>query len=111
MDKRARVLAALHGEPVDHPPISFWGHHYVAENSADGLAQETLRQAHYFDWDYLKPQLRAQAFAEMWGLTYIPSPVADQKYATTHVPLAGAADLARLGPAEPTTGALGEQIR
>ncbi len=111
MDKRSRVLAALHGEPVDHPPISFWGHHYVAENSADGLAEETLRQAGHFDWDYLKPQSRAQAFAEMWGLTYTPSPVPDQKFTTTHVPLAGAADLARLRPADPTTGALGEQIR
>jgi uroporphyrinogen decarboxylase len=91
-------------------PISFWGHHYVAENSAMGLAQETLRRARRFDWDYLKPQSRAQAFAEMWGLTYAPSHVADQKFTTTRVPLEGAADLARLQPADPIRGALGEQI-
>ena len=110
VNRRERVLAALHGEAVDRVPISFWGHHYVAENSADGLAQETLRQARAFDWDYLKPQSRAQSFAEMWGLTYTPSHAADQKYATTRVPLSGAADLSRLEPAEPTTGALGEQL-
>jgi uroporphyrinogen decarboxylase len=111
MDKRSRVLAALHGQPVDRVPIAFWGHHYVAENSADGLAQETLRQLDRFDWDYLKPQSRAQAFAEMWGLTYTPSHVPDQKFTTTRVPLAGADELARLQPAEPTGGALGEQIQ
>src|SRR6266542_1575555 len=111
MDKRTRVLAALRGEAVDRVPISFWGHHYVAENSADGLAQETLRQLQRFDWDFVKPQSRAQAFAEMWGLTYTPSRVAHQKYTTTHVPVAGPAELARLQPADPTAGALGEQLQ
>jgi len=110
MDKRARVLAALHGQPVDRIPVSFWGHHYVAENSAAGLADETLRQLHQFDWDFLKPQSRAQAFAEMWGLTYAPSRVAHERYTTTHRPLSGAADLASLAPADATTSALGEQI-
>jgi uroporphyrinogen decarboxylase len=110
MDKRARVLAALRGDAVDRVPISFWGHHYVAENSAEGLADETLRQLQRFDWDFLKPQSRAQAFAEMWGLTYTPSSVAHIKYTTTRVPLAAAEDLARLKPADPGAGALGEQI-
>ena len=104
-------MAALHGEPVDHVPISFWGHHYVAENSAGGLARETLRQARLFEWDYLKPQSRAQAFAEMWGLTYTPSSEPGRKYLTTSVPLRGAEDLRRLQPADPTGGALGEQIQ
>jgi uroporphyrinogen decarboxylase len=111
VNKRERVQAALRGEPVDRVPISFWGHHYVAENSADGLADETIRRARQFDWDYLKPQSRAQAFAEMWGLTYTPSRVAEQKYTTTRVPLESAADLARLQPADPTIGALAEQIQ
>jgi uroporphyrinogen decarboxylase len=108
---RERVLAALHGEAVDHVPISFWGHDYVAENSAEGLAEATLRRARQFDWDYLKPQSRAQSFAEMWGFTYTPSTVATQKYTATGIPLEGAADLERLLPADPTGGALGEQIQ
>jgi uroporphyrinogen decarboxylase len=111
MNKRERVLSALRGEAVDRVPISFWGHHYVAENSADGLADETLRQLDGFDWDFLKPQSRAQAFAEMWGLTYTPSARAETKYTTTHVPLTGAGDLERLQPADATSGALGEQLQ
>jgi uroporphyrinogen decarboxylase len=110
VSKRSRVLAALRGDPVDRVPVSFWGHHYVAENSAEGLALETLRWARQFDWDYLKPQSRAQAFAEMWGLTYTPSRIPSEKYSATHFPLDGAAALARLKPADPSGGALGEQI-
>jgi uroporphyrinogen decarboxylase len=110
MSARQRVTAALGGEAVDRVPISFWGHHYVAENSADGLAQETLRQWRHFDWDYLKPQSRAQAFAEMWGLTYTPSDSTARKYATTHVPFNNASGLSQMQPADPQTGALGEQL-
>jgi uroporphyrinogen decarboxylase len=111
VNARERVLAALRGAEVDHVPISFWGHQYVAENSAEGLAEETLRRARLFDWDYLKPQSRAQSFAEMWGLTYAPSQVPTQKYTTTRIPLAGAEDLSRLNPADPSSGALAEQIQ
>ena len=110
MIRRERVFAALRGEPVDRVPLSFWGHDYAAENAAASLAEVTLRRAGELDFDYLKPQSRAQCFAEMWGLTYQPSGERATKYTTTHYPMAGAADLARLEPADPRTGALGEQL-
>ena len=108
--KRERVLAALRGDPVDRVPLSFWLHNFVAENSAKGLADETLRLARVFDWDFFKPQSRAQCFAEMWGLTYRPSTDRAIQYSVTQTPLAGAADAARLSPVDPRTGALGEQL-
>src|SRR2546425_11418679 len=111
MTKRERVLAALSGVPVDRVPIAFWLHNFATENSAEGLAGETLRLAKTFDWDYLKPQSRAQCFAEMWGLTYAPSGDRAIQYTVTRTPLADAADLAKLAPADPRTGALGEQLQ
>ena len=111
MTKRERVLAALRGDAVDRVPLAFWLHNFATENSADGLAAETLRLAHTFDWDFLKPQSRAQCFAEMWGLTYTPSTERAVPFTVTHVPLADAADIARLEPADPRTGALGEQLQ
>jgi uroporphyrinogen decarboxylase len=110
MTKRERVLAALRGDPVDRVPLSFWQHHFVAENSAEGLAAETARLANTFDWDYLKPQSRAQGFAEMWGLTYRPSTERAREFEVTHTPLADASDVARLAPVDPRRGALGEQL-
>ncbi len=73
MTSRERTLAALRGAPVDRVPLSFWLHNFATENSAAGLAGETARLATTFGWDFLKPQSRAQCFAEMWGLTYTPS--------------------------------------
>jgi uroporphyrinogen decarboxylase len=110
MTRRERVLAALRGAPVDRVPLSFWQHHFVAENSAEGLAAETARLARTFDWDYLKPQSRAQGFAEMWGLTYRPSAARAREFEVTHTPLAAARDVARLAPVDPRRGALGEQL-
>jgi len=73
MTTRERVMAALDGREVNRVPLAVWMHNFASENSARGLAAETLRLARTFDWDYLKPQSRAQCFAEMWGLTYRPS--------------------------------------
>ena len=110
MTKRARELAALRGDAVDRVPLGFWLHNFVAENSAAGLAEESLRLARVFDWDYLKPQSRAQCFAEAWGLAYRPSTDPATPFTLTHAPLADAADVARLAPADPARGALGEQL-
>jgi len=107
---RQRVLAALRGEPVDRVPLSFWLHNFATENSAQGLAGETARLAATFAWDFLKPQSRAQCFAEMWGLTYAPSSARATPYTVTREPLVTAADVGALRPADPRTGALGEQL-
>jgi uroporphyrinogen decarboxylase len=110
MTKRERVLAALHGDAVDRVPLSFWLHNFAAENAAGTLAAETIRLARLFDWDFLKPQSRAQCFAEMWGLTYRPSTERAVPYTVTRAPVETAADLARLAVADPRQGALGEQL-
>jgi uroporphyrinogen decarboxylase len=111
MTKRERVMAALGGKPVDRVPLAFWLHNFATENSAEGLAGETLRLAETFDWDYLKPQSRAQCFAEMWGLRYQPSGAPALPYTVTRWPVADADGLRRLAPADPRSGSLGEQLR
>ncbi|HEY7436768.1 MAG TPA: uroporphyrinogen decarboxylase family protein [Methylomirabilota bacterium] len=110
MTKRRRVMAALRGQAVDRVPLAFWLHNFATENSAKGLADETLRLARTFDWDFLKPQSRAQCFAETWGLTYAPSEEKAKPYTVTYAPVASADDLARLPVADPREGALGEQL-
>ena len=111
MTKRERVMAALRGAPVDRVPVSLWLHNFATENSAETLAAETVRLARRFDWDFLKPQSRAQCFAEMWGLRYTPSHERATPYSATETPLATADDLRRLEPADPRSGALGEQLQ
>src|SRR5262249_31155157 len=86
-------------------------HNFVTENSAERLAAETVRLARVFEWDYLKPQSRAQCFAEMWGLRYQASTDRAVPYTVTHSPVADADGLRRLVAPDPRTGALGEQLR
>ena len=103
-------MAALAGRPVDRVPVSLWLHNFATENSAEGLTAETLRLARRFQWDFLKPQSRAQCFAEMWGLLYAPSREQAVSYTVTHAPLTTAGDLRRLEPVAAGAGALGEQL-
>ena len=111
MTKRERVMAAVRGEPVDRVPVSLWLHNFATENSAETLTAETLRLARRFDWDFLKPQSRAQCFAEMWGLRYTPSRERAISYTVTRAPLTTADDLRRLEPVAAQSGALGEQLQ
>ena len=109
--KRQRVTAALRGQPVDRLPLAFWLHNFATENSAKGLADETLRLHRAFDWDFLKPQSRAQCFAEMWGLTYAPS---GEKATAVHRDVRAGGDRPTTSPGSrrsiPGSGALGEQL-
>jgi uroporphyrinogen decarboxylase len=85
-------------------------HHFAAENSVKTFVAESLRLAREFGWDYLKPQSRAQCFAEAWGLRYQASDERAVPYTRTHAPCADADALRRLTPADPAAGALGEQL-
>lgn len=110
MNKRDRVMAAVRGEAVDRPPLSFWLHNYAEENTAEALANETVRLYRTFDWDYLKPQSRALSFAQPWGLTLEPSTQRAVKPVVTRYALEDMADIASLPVADARQGSLAEQI-
>lgn len=110
MNKRERVMAAIRGDRVDRVPLSFWLHNFAREDSAQALADETLRLYRAFDWDFLKPQSRFQCFAEMWGLEY-RKPVDRAEWPTlTRWPVTRLEAFGDLTPRDPSTGALAEQI-
>ena len=75
MNKRERVDAALRGEPVDRVPISFWGHSYLKEWSAEGLAEAMLENYRTYDWDYMKVNPRASYHVEDWGAKLERTPI------------------------------------
>jgi uroporphyrinogen decarboxylase len=73
MTKRERVTAALRGDPVDRVPVGFWGHDFVREWTAQGLAVAMLEPARRYDYDFMKVNPRATYYAEAWGCVYRPS--------------------------------------
>lgn len=72
MDKRQRLHAAIHGEPVDRPPVALWRHFPVDDQRPDDLANAILEWQAQYDWDFVKVTpassfcLRDWGFADEW---------------------------------------------
>jgi uroporphyrinogen decarboxylase len=80
------------------------------ENSARDLADESVRLARTYDWDFLKPQCRFQCFAEAWGAQYERSLDGVTPPSARRPMMSSAADLGAIRPVDPSAGALGEQL-
>lgn len=110
MTSRDRVLAALGGGAVDRPPVSFWGHVYHRESSAEDLVAHTLERWQRFRWDWVKLNPRKHYHVEPWGVRYHYTGVPDEKPEVATYPVHAAADWDRVGEVPHDAGALGEQL-
>jgi uroporphyrinogen decarboxylase len=110
MTSRDRVLAALRGAEVDRPPVSFWGHVYHRESSAEELVAHTAERWLAHRWDWIKLNPRKHYHVEPWGVRYRYPGVPDQKPVLEHFPVREASDWDRIGEVPHDAGALGEQI-
>lgn len=110
LSRRDRVMATVAGDPVDRPPMSFWGHFYAREQTAKDLAAATLEFRALHDWDFVKLNPRASYHGEGWGLSYSYDGNPLHKPTRTSFPVQGASDLARVRALPGDHGALGEQL-
>jgi uroporphyrinogen decarboxylase len=110
MTKRERVLAALRGDAVDRPPAGFWGHDFLREWSAAGLAAAMLDSVRAFDYDFLKVNPRATYYAEAWGCRYRPSNDPARPPEVEQWLLKDASALERVRPLDGAAGPFAEQL-
>jgi uroporphyrinogen decarboxylase len=110
LSKAERVRRTLAGESVDRPAVTFWGHNFAMENSAEDLAAETVSRFRRYDWDLIKVQPRASIFVEDWGNRYQRSTEPAVEPTLMEWRVRSVADLRSLKPLDPLGGALGEQI-
>jgi uroporphyrinogen decarboxylase len=111
MNPRERVWAALQGEAVDRPPISFWGHRYDRESSAAELVEATRDFQRDYGWDYVKLNPRKSYFAEDWGLSYRYSGSPVEKPVLQAWPIHAVGDWGAIKPLRADAGAYGEQLQ
>ena len=111
MTKIERVRAALQGGELDRVPVSFWGHDFLREWSAEGTAAAMLDAFRRYDWDYMKVNPRATYYAEAWGCTYRPSGNASRGPETVDHVLKSASDLERIGSLDGRQGPFAEQLQ
>jgi uroporphyrinogen decarboxylase len=104
---RERVWAALRGQPVDRPPVSFWGHFYHRESSARDLVDATLEFQREYAWDWVKLNPRKHYHVEPWGVTYRYSGRAAEKPVLESWPVHQPADWAAVTERSLGAGASG----
>ena len=111
MNKKQRVDAAIHNQPVDRPPVSLWRHFYECERSAEDLAGSMLAFHKKYDWDWMKINPRASYHVEGWGVTTdYGNGGPNDKPQVTRYPIQGTADWGKLKPLSTSEGVLDEQI-
>jgi uroporphyrinogen decarboxylase len=110
MTSRERVLAALRGEPVDRPPVSFWGHVYHRESSAEDLVEHTLERWQRYEWDWVKLNPRKHYHVEPWGVRYDYPGLPDVKPRPSRWPVQEPADWDQIRERPHDKGALGELL-
>jgi uroporphyrinogen decarboxylase len=110
MTKRERVDAALRGAAVDRVPISFWGHNYLKEWSAEGLAEAMLDNYRTYGWDWMKVNPRASYHIEDWGAVLTPSGDANRGPIFERPAVTEPGDWRHLRVLKPDQGVLGEQL-
>jgi len=110
MTPRERVLAALRGDEVDRPPVSFWGHFYHRESSPAELVEATVGHQRAYGWDWIKLNPRKHVHVEDWGVRYRYPGRPDEKPVLESWPVHRGEDWAAIEPRDVGRGALGEQI-
>lgn len=69
-NKKKRFDALLTGEKADRSIVSGWHHFLDKEQTAVDLAEETIKFAEKYDWDWIKINPRATYLAEAFGNRY-----------------------------------------
>ncbi|RMF87099.1 MAG: uroporphyrinogen decarboxylase [Nitrospinota bacterium] len=111
MSKKERVQAALQGQEVDRPPVSFWRHFFEKETSAEGLAEAMLTFQQRFDWDFMKVNPRACYHVEDWGCRFRFSGDPHTAPVLLEPAVRTVQDWEKITVLPPDQGALGEQLQ
>ena len=110
MTSRERTFAAIRGEAVDRPPAGFWGHDFLREWSAEGLAEAMVESVRTYGYDFLKVNPRATYYSEAWGCRYRASDKGSSSPEAIAWVLSEPGDLEKLRPVDGAGGPFAEQL-
>ncbi|RIK38553.1 MAG: uroporphyrinogen decarboxylase [Chloroflexi bacterium] len=101
---RERVQAALHGEALDHPPVSLWRHFPERDQSAADLALATLEWQQQFQLDFIKLMPPGDYATIDWGAVSEFQGAPGGTRTTTHYPVSAPEDWSAIKPVPATAG-------
>lgn len=73
MNKRQRLQAAIHKQPVDRPPVALWRHFPGDDLDAELHARRAVEFQQTYDFDFVKVTPAASYIAEMYGGELAPA--------------------------------------
>src|SRR5581483_4401842 len=73
MNKRERLDAAMHKQPVDRAPIALWRHFPGDDLDSEKLARDVIEFQKTYDFDFVKVTPAASYIAEMYGAELRPA--------------------------------------
>ncbi|NPV57035.1 MAG: uroporphyrinogen decarboxylase [Anaerolineae bacterium] len=111
MDHRERMIACLQGEMIDRPPVSFWRHFPVDDQTPEGLAAATMEFQKRYDFDFIKVTPASSFCIKDYGVLdeWRGSPEGTRDY--THRIINSPDDWKKLTPLHPNKGYLADQVR
>ena len=111
MNKRERLEAAIHGQPVDRAPIALWRHFPGDDQRPGDLAAATVAFQRRWDFDFVKVTPASSFCVRDWGAAdeWIGNIEGTRDYIRR--PIHAAEDWLALRQLDPRAGALGDQLR
>ncbi len=111
MNKRERLEAAIHGQPVDRVPIALWRHFPGDDQRPADLAAATVAFQRRWDFDFVKVTPASSFCVRDWGAAdeWVGNIEGTRDY--TRRPIRVAEDWLALRQLDPRAGALGDQLR
>jgi len=111
MSKQERLMAAIHGEVVDRPPVALWRHFPGDDQRPDDLAAATVAFQRRYDFDFVKVTPASSFSVRDWGAQdrWVGSLEGTRDY--TSYPVQRPEDWRGIRPLDPAQGALGAQLR
>ncbi len=110
MTKGERVRAALAGGPVDRIPISLWRHFPDLDLNPTALAEALLAFHRRYDLDFMKVMPNGVYCVEDWGCETAYRGESNGARTCVRHAVRGIEDWGRLGPLDPSAGALGREL-
>ncbi len=110
MTKKERIDAVIQGKKVDRLPVSFWGHFYDREETAEEFARATIEFQKKYDWDFIKMNPRMFYHTEGWGLKQRYSGKPHERPSVIDVPCKTPNDWKKIRKLNCDQGALAEQL-
>jgi uroporphyrinogen decarboxylase len=111
MNKRERLEAAIHGQPVDRVPIALWRHFPGDDQRPEDLAAASVAFQRRWDFDFVKVTPASSFCLRDWGVEdeWLGNIEGTREYIRR--PIRTAEDWLALRPLDPRAGRLGDQLR